>query len=423
MSRPAGNTRAERLDVWFGTEHVGTIHDASPIAFEYTPGWLGREEPMAIAAITLQPGRNASGAVQAFFENLLPEGELREYLAQQRQASTLFSLLLAVAGDTAGGFVIVPAGDKPRPPAYEPTTWAAMAEALRHRSAAAIDLQGADARVSLAGAQDKLGIAIFDDGVPRLPKGASPSTHILKPNIRRLAKVWHSAANEAIVMRTALHCGLPTAEVFYEPHTQACVVRRFDRQTRQDGALARLVQYDLCQLAGTTSEGKYESEGGPSLARCAELIRRYSTQPAVDLRYFVDWILFNLYVGNNDSHAKNLSLYHVPGHGVSLTPCYDLMCTRLYPGLSASFAFSVGGEFKPGSMTQGHLAALGRDLGIRPQFLARQARNLAARLPGALTQAVVELKPALPHAARNMAGRLQHFVLSTTQKMTSRLTA
>jgi serine/threonine protein kinase HipA of HipAB toxin-antitoxin module len=72
----------------------------------------------------------------------------------------------------------------------------------------------------------------------------------------------------------------------------------------------------------------------PSLAACAELIRRYSTQPAVDLCHFVGWIFFNFYAGNNDSHAKNLSLYNLPGKGVTLTPFYDLMCAPMYPGLS-----------------------------------------------------------------------------------------
>ena len=102
-------------------------------------------------------------------------------------------------------------------------------------------------------ARDKAAIAIFDDGVPRLPRGTAPSTHILKPDIKRLSKVWHSAANEAIIMLTAANCGLPTAEVIYEPHTQACVVRRFDRIARADGTLGRLIQYDLCQLTGTVS--------------------------------------------------------------------------------------------------------------------------------------------------------------------------
>ena len=411
----------KRLDVYYGTELVGTIHDESPVAFEYAATWLERADPMTIAAIALQPGHNDSAIVQAFFENLLPEGELRHYLAEQRKASTLFSLLLEVAGDTAGGFVIVPDGQVPQPATYEPTTWEAMAALLNNKSASAIDLHGTDARISLAGAQDKTSIAIFEDGLPRLPNGTSPSTHILKPNIKRLAKVWHSAANEAIVMLTAAKCGLPTAEVFYEPHTESCVIRRFDRLSRPDRTLMRLIQYDLCQLAGTVSEKKYEKEGGPGLMTCAELIRRYSTQPALDLRNFVAWIFFNLYVGNNDSHAKNLSIYNVPGKGVMLTPFYDLMCTRMYPGLSPSFAFSIGGEYKPASITKEHMTELARQLGMRPQFLVQQAAGLARRLPDALDQAVKAVKPALPHSAKVMAGRLQQFVLSSTKKLAARL--
>ena len=413
--------RPDRLDVYYGTELVGTIHDTSPVAFEYAASWLERAEHMTVAAIALQPGRNDSAAVQAFFENLLPEGELRHYLAEQRKASTLFSLLLEVAGDTAGGFVIVPGGQQPEPATYEATTWEAIAAILGKKSAYAIDLQGGEARISLAGAQDKTGIAIFEDGLPRLPKGTSPSTHILKPNIKRLAKVWHSAANETIVMKAAANCGLPTAEVFYEPHTESCVVRRFDRLVRSDGTLARLVQYDLCQLAGTVSQRKYEKEGGPGLATCAELIRRYSTQPAVDLRHFVGWVFFNLYVGNNDSHAKNLSIYNVPGKGVTLTPFYDLMCTRMYPGLSQEFAFAIGGEYKPAAVTTAHLTPLAQQLGMRPQFLAQQAADLARRMPNAVDQAVKDVKPALPHSAKILADRLQQFVLSTTKKLAARL--
>jgi len=413
--------RPDRLDVYYGAELVGMIHDVSPVAFEYAPSWLERPWRMTVAAIALQPGRNDSAAVQAFFENLLPEGELRLYLAEQRKASTLFSLLLEVAGDTAGGFVIVPAGEPLEPAAYEPTTWQALAAFLAKKSASAIDLRGSDARISLAGAQDKTSIAIFEDGLPRLPKGTSPSTHILKPNIKRLAKVWHSAANETIVMRAAGKCGLPTAEVFYEPRTESCVVRRFDRLVRPDGTLARLVQYDLCQLAGMVSEHKYEKEGGPGLATCAELIRRYSTQPAVDLRHFVGWIFFNLYTGNNDSHAKNLSIYNPPGNGVTLTPFYDLMCTRLYPGLPQEFAFEIGGEYKPSAMTPAHVTPLAQQLGMRPQFLAQQAADLARRMPDALDLAVKEVKPVLPHSAKILADRLQQFVLSTTKKLAARL--
>lgn len=35
-------------------------------------------------------------------------------------------------------------------------------------------------------------------------------------------------------------------------------------------------------------------------------------------------------LGNGDAHAKNLSLLHHPSGALSLSPLYDLMCTRHY---------------------------------------------------------------------------------------------
>ena len=171
------------------------------------------------------------------------------------------------------------------------------------------------ARISLAGAQDKTSIAISDDGVPRLPKGTSPSTHILKPNIRRLAKVWHSAANEAIVMRAAALAGLPTAEVFCEPHTEACVVRRFDRQLRADGTLARLVQYDLCQLAGDRAKWSY--------LLLADELRRRSARPNQDLKELFRHMVFNALISNTDDHPRNHALVAATAQW-ELPPAYDL---------------------------------------------------------------------------------------------------
>lgn len=160
--------------------------------------------------------------------------------------------------------------------------------------------------------------------------------------------------------RPATLAGLPTAEVFYEPHTEACVVCRLDRQLPPVGTLAGLVQYDLYQLSGKVSDRKDEREGGPGLTACAELIRRRSAQPVFDLRHLVRWVFFNLYVGNNGSHAKNLPLYNLPGQGVTLTLSSDLMCTRLYPGLPPELVFAFGGEVRSDEMGAENLATMAR---------------------------------------------------------------
>src|SRR6218665_3060617 len=102
----AATPRPSSLAVFLDAELVGTIHDTSPLSFDYAASWLARAQPMAIAAIATEPGTQSGAAVEAFFENLLPEGDLRAWITQQKKASTLFSLLLETAGDTAGSFII-----------------------------------------------------------------------------------------------------------------------------------------------------------------------------------------------------------------------------------------------------------------------------------------------------------------------------
>ena len=415
--------RSTILDVFYGTECIGSVHDTEPLAFAYTQTWLDRQGAFPLSSITLQVGRVTTPQVQAFFENLLPEGEQRVYLAKQRKASTLFSLLLEVAGDTAGAFVMLPRGQTPQPPAYTPTTWEALARTIQNQSAAAIQMQGGHTRISLAGAQDKASIAIFDGSTPFLPQGLAPSTHILKPDIRRLAKVRESAANEAITMRTAAYCGLNTAKVFYQPQTRACVVERFDRVTRADGNLDRLVQYDFCQLTGTGSERKYEKEGGPGVAHCAQTIRQYSASAALDLRAFAQWIFFNLYVGNNDSHAKNLSVYERPGEGMRLTPFYDLMCTRIYPGLSREFAFNIGGTLLPGDIGKAQVQDLAVQIGMGAKYLQSVALELAAKVPDAIDLATQDIAPNLGKGGQSFAEKLGMKVKSMTKRTAARINA
>ncbi len=67
-----------------------------------------------------------------------------------------------MAGDTAGAFVLVASGQAPEPPRYEATTWEAIAATLVGRSASAIDIHDRGTRISLAGAQDKTSVALFD---------------------------------------------------------------------------------------------------------------------------------------------------------------------------------------------------------------------------------------------------------------------
>ena len=421
---------AAALGVFLDNVRIGTLYNHEPLAFSYDAAWLNEPAARAIdTAIPLMAGTQASEYIHAFFENLLPEGEQRKMLSLRYQVTSVFALLATVGGDTAGALVLLPDGQVPQPPLYRVLTWDRVRQAL-HASAAELAARD-DAeededeltrpRLSISGAQRKMLISLSSEGIPLEPMGTSPSSHIVKPDMLRPdLRIFASAINETLIMRTAAACHLPTAHISYQAAIQACLVERYDRVARNDGSLRRVWQADFCQLSGLPSTAKYEVDGGPTFAACFALVGRLSQQPAVDQRNLLRWLFFNLYVGNNDSHAKNLSMLATSGQGLRLAPFYDLMSTRVYKGLGPHFSFRVGGEFLPGRMDAGHLAVLAGEIGVAPRYLRKIASDVADQVERALPVAVRELHIGLGHAEQVIAERIELKVLSITKQMRQR---
>lgn len=417
------------LDVYIDDAYVGRLYNETPLAFEYDAAWLDHPEAKAIdVAIPLQAGKLDSPYVYAYFENLLPEGHQRDLISLRHQVSSVFGLLAKVGGDSVGAVVILAQSDSSvtLPAAqYRRTTWEQLSSQFASPDAESSNDENAPdrepQRLSISGAQFKILLSIDSDGAPLIPLSNSPSTHIVKPDIVRAdMKIFSSAINETLMMRTAHLCGLPTAEVRYQPSLRACVVSRFDREMTESGRLIRLAQADCCQLSGVPSDVKYEMDGGPGFVDCFRLVSRYSTLPAVDQRNLLKWLFFNLYIGNNDSHAKNLSLLHT-GSGLRLAPFYDLMCTRIYPGLARRFAFQIGGEYQVNALQVKHFETFASELAVASKYLKKIASDLAHDLPLALDKAAAELSQDLAPAEHIMLERVSQKVRSLTKQIHSRI--
>ena len=419
----------DTLAVFIDGQRVGTLHRTDPLSFTYDQGWLAKPHARALdASLALTTDRLDNPRVHAFFENLLPEGDQRKIIELRNHVSTVFGLLAKVGGDTAGSIVVLPEGQVPQPPIYQSLTWEQV-NALVHndgqlaKERAAIEAAAKDLptpRLSISGAQFKILLSLDENGQPLRPMGSTPSTHILKPDmVRPDINIFASSVNETIVMRAAQLCELPTANVLYQPIVKACLVERYDRVRRPDGTLGRIWQADFCQVAGKPSDVKYEADGGPSFQECFDIVGK-SAQPGVDRRNLLRWLFFNLYVGNNDSHAKNLSLL-ATADGLRLAPFYDLMSTRVYSGLGPNFAFSIGGETEPGKMAPNHLVDLAKTLGVTPRYVMQIARNMADKVTVAIPQATKELLATLGPNERVIAERLQHKITSLVKKMRKRM--
>ncbi|HXQ00935.1 MAG TPA: HipA domain-containing protein, partial [Solirubrobacteraceae bacterium] len=178
----------------------------------------------------------------------------------------------------------------------------------------------------LAGIQEKLLLTRLPDGGWGRPVDGTPSTHILKPEMRDYPQ---TVENEAFCMRIAKNLGMDVADV--ETITiggrRLIVVSRYDRVVAPNGDVGRVHQEDFCQATGRLPAQKYEEDGGPSLRKLAGVL---SEADPDSLESLLRAVTLNVVIGNGDAHAKNFSLLHDRGGALHLAPLYDLLSTLTY---------------------------------------------------------------------------------------------
>ena len=385
------------LNVFAGNTLAGQLTESETLGlcFKYASSWLSDKDVKSLSPeLPLSEQLFSGDSVASFFQNLLPEGEVLQFISRAAHISeqNTFGLLERFGGDTAGAFSVLPDGVFPSDTAhYLPVSHSEILEWLEQSRGIPLNITGEQARMSLSGAQDKMTVCINTQGEMAIPLGAAPSSHIIKPSIKHRQDVPDTAINEFMIMTLAREIKLEVAEVNYSPDLSAVIVTRFDREIGEKGQLTRLHQNDLCQVLGLLSNKKYESEGGPSLQACFNALLKYSSQPAKDKKRLIEWVVFNVLIGNMDGHAKNLSLMTVGGK-TRLTPFYDLICTAVYPNLSQKLAFKVGGENRPQWLMLRHWEKFSQEIDTKPTLVIRIINDLIKRIEQSLPVVVNQLQ-------------------------------
>src|SRR5205807_741367 len=62
---------------------------------------------------------------------------------------------------------------------------------------------------------------------------------------------------------------------------------------------------------------------------CIRLLRKYASEPLIEVSKLYRLLLFVWWAGNGDMHLKNFSVLASSGGLQRLSPAYDLLCTRL----------------------------------------------------------------------------------------------
>ena len=363
------------LRVLLNGRDVGMLTRASSgaIDFQYAQEWLEWDNAIPVSlSLPLREDRYIGAPVLAVFENLLPDNKaIRDRVAAKVQASgtDAYSLLSKIGADCVGALQFLPDNadiGKTGMIAGRPISDEEIAAKIADLKSAPLGMDENDNfRISIAGAQEKTAL-LYHDGKWQIPIGTTPTTHIIKPQIGQIPNgidLSNSVENEYLCMKLCKAFGLDVTnvEIVDFAGTKALAVERFDRIWTRDGRLLRRPQEDMCQALSVPPNLKYQSDGGPDNQAIMQLLKGSDKPEEDQLAYLKAQLIFWL-IGATDGHAKNFSVFLMPGARFSMTPLYDVLTAQ--PSIDAhqvsvnkfKLAMSVGdnNHYKISDITPRH---------------------------------------------------------------------
>jgi len=338
-----------------------------------------------------------------FFSNLLPEGRLREYLAERAGVNPEreFFLIWVLGRDLPGAVMVRPADGEAWPPDAGKTI---SDEEKAAREARAM-------RFSLAGVQLKFSAVREATGGLTVPASGTGGSWIIKLPSEKFDGV---PENEFSMMTLARLAGMnvpavelvDTAAIDGLPREVAglrgpsLAIERFDRLS--DGSAVHIE--DVAQIFGIYPADKYKKA---SAVNIATVIATESGDD--DVREFIRRLTFNTLIGNADMHVKNWSVYYPDRRTARLAPAYDFVSTVAYPGLDdeeAALKFSRTKRFD--AFGVGELEHLAGRAGLPAKMVIDTAKETAERFQEVwpAEQKNLPLQPDVIEAIERQLGRV-----------------
>lgn len=402
-------SEARVLEIHFERQRVGHLLEEQDIwTLKYDASWSSSAQAFDLSpALPRHQLEHRDGStvrtVQWFLDNLLPEEHLREAVCREAHVRDAFDVLRYLGRESAGALTLLPLGEAlPTDSAIVPLPDEALVRRIRNLPQQTL-IHDAPKKMSAAGAQHKL-LLVVKDGQLFEPAGATPSTHILKPDHPDVERYPASAYNEFLTMRLARAAGLLVPKVTLRrlPGEVAAVpvyiIERFDRLGSFPDTQRRHI-IDACQLLNISRTLKYTQASLETLYEISTL----SANPAATRFRLFRWLVFNVFLANDDCHLKNLS-FVMTALGPELAPHYDLLSTSAYhtralgtqdgPWPAVRMAIELPGAVRFNEVTPDSLIEAGRALRLPAEAAARIVNDVVKGIRKAL--ASPELAPATP---------------------------
>lgn len=270
--------------------------------------------------------------------NLLPEGSLRELIAQglKVHVDNEFHILSYLGADLPGALVAEPMEPEDVPESVLST----------HGKARAVKFEkvSSENKFSLAGVQMKFSVK-EKDGRYNLTKGDVLGDWIVKTPSTKHKDV---PVNEYTAMKLAALVGIDIPDIKLveldkldnlpqinlPDEKLAFAIKRFDRDDD-----VRIHMEDFAQVLVKYPHEKYNSANYEQIGR---IIYGFSGDGLTDAQQFARRLLVNILLANGDAHLKNWSLLYSDQVTPRLSPAYDIVTTNVYIDGERHFAFNLG---------------------------------------------------------------------------------
>ncbi|MGE3063506.1 MAG: type II toxin-antitoxin system HipA family toxin [bacterium] len=174
---------------------------------------------------------------------------------------------------------------------------------------------------------------------------------IIKPQTDRFPQM---PENENLCMtifeiagiKTALHGIIPLAD-----NSNAYIVRRFDREGNEK------IHFEDMQSV-LDEDDKYEG----SAEKIGDAIKSHAKFPGLEIQNFFKIVIMNFIVGNGDAHLKNYGFIYEDDGNKILSPCYDIVSSKLVIRKEEDSALTING--KKNKLKAGDFHKLAEAMGI-----------------------------------------------------------
>lgn len=326
---------------------------------------------------TQEPLPSTHVALPRWFSHLLPEGRLRQAVAEAAHVSpaTEFSLLARLGADDLPGAI--------QALKWDPSS-GAVAPAVEVDEATSADSDPV-LKFSLAGAQLKFSVHSSDRGLTVPVKGTAGNLIVKLPDGRPGFTGVPEA--EYAAMTLARTIGLDVPEVHLvdareiaglgkwaeENPGQSFAIERYDRIDD----VRRLHAEEFAQIIGVSparENSKYESANFETIAN----ITAQLTGPD-NIGEVIDRLVLNVLIGNGDAHLKNWSVTYPDAMNPSLSPLYDVVPTVLYiPADNLGLKLNGSRSFE--DVTTASFARIGELTGFGAENARKRAADASARV-------------------------------------------